>query len=577
MPALAAVAVSRPAPARAAVVEPNGTSVPATVNNGETTLQAYFTAQGETINAVTDASTDPGAFLPLCDFQATLVLSQSGAYGGIAWYNTTAGATGAPAAANIYQIGGFPLTVGMTITSTDVRASPNYAGGLIGFALQKKLDGVNLSNVYYSEYRRNANCTGCTGAGMTPGYWKMALAYRSTKLPKSYYLAFEDWEGADASSWQGNDGDFNDKVFRIDGVICQGGGMPCDTGMQGVCAQGVTECQVGAGIMCKPAIRPTTETCDNLDNDCDGMVDNNAPCPQANYVCSKGVCIPKCDDSEFPCGPGFQCDTDGLCKDPRCATIDCPAGQVCQNGACVGGCAGVTCPLGQVCQLGVCVDPCAGVSCPIGDVCDKGACVTGCACRACGAGQICVTGGPLDGQCVDTGCDSMTCPAGTFCRKGSCDDACTGAVCPGGQGCHNGMCDPVPPNTPTGMGGTSGGTGGAGGGFVIVGSGGTTGSGTGGSGGSSSGSAGSGLGGGGASGAGATGAAGGTPLTGRGGTCACEVAAAPGPTGLGLLLAAAALVGRRRRRCSAAALIGAGIAIGAGVYFVMTAKPAIRP
>jgi MYXO-CTERM domain-containing protein len=541
---LAAAAVSRPAPARAAVVEPNGISVPATVDNGETTLQAYFTAQGENINAVNDAATDPGAFLPLCDFQATLVLSQSGAQAGIAWYNTAAGATGSPA--NVYQIGGFPLTVGMTITSTDVRSDPNYANGLIGFVLMKKLDGVNLSRVYYSEYGRNANCTACTGPGMTPGYWKMALAYRSTKYPNSYYLAFEDWEGADSMSWQGNDGDFNDKVFRIDGVICQGGGELCDTGMQGVCAQGVTECQVGAGITCKPAIRPSAEKCDNLDNDCNGMVDDgDGLCTQANTVCSKGVCIPKCDDSEFPCAIGLKCDTDGLCKDPRCAAMDCLAGQVCQNGACVGGCTGVMCPLGQVCQLGVCVDPCAGVSCP-GEVCDKGACVTACTCRACDAGQICVTGGPLDGHCVDSGCDAMTCPAGTVCSKGSCRDACTGAICPGGQGCHNGVCDPVPPATPTGMGGNGGsGTSGAGG-FVITGRGGAVG--TGGSVGAS-GSAGAGAvtGAGGATGTGATAGSAGDAPRGRGGTCACEVADAPGAGGV-LFVVGLLVVLRRRRR-----------------------------
>jgi len=531
------MAASRPLLSRAAVTEPNGTMVPATVNNGEMTLQQYFTANGENINAVTDAATDPGAFLPLCDFQATLVLSQSGAYGGIAWYNTTTGATGAPAA--VYQIGGFPLVVGNTITSTDVKNDPNYQKGLIGFVLMKELDGVHMSQIYYSEYRRNAFCSGCA----TKDYWKMALAYRSTKLPNSYYLAFEDWEGADANSWQGNDGDFNDKVFRIDGVICQGGGMPCDTGMQGVCAQGVTECQIGAGITCKPTIRSSPETCNNLDDDCDGMVDNGTSlCTQANYVCSKGVCIPKCDDSEFPCAVGLKCDTDGLCKDPLCAVKDCPGGQVCQNGNCVGGCDGVTCPLGQICQLGVCRDPCAGVSCTSGEVCEMGACVTGCACRACAAGQICVTGGALDGQCVDTGCNTMTCPAGTVCRKGSCDDACTGAVCPGAQACHNGMCDPVPPATPTGMGGVSGGTG-SGGGFVILGNGGA--SGTGGSTGSARGGAGGGSGG--STGAG-TGGTGGTVLHGRGGTCACEVAETPGAASLVVLIAAAASVARRRRR-----------------------------
>jgi hypothetical protein len=522
--------------ALAAVVEPNGISVPAAAPANETTLQAYFTAQGENINAVTDAAVEPGAFLPLCDFKATLVLSQSGAGGGIAWYNTTNGATGAPPVAQTYQIGPmFPLMVNDTIASTDIRTSINYMGGLIGFALIKNLGQPTLSRVYYSEYRRNVTCTSCP----MPGPWKMALTYRSTKYPNSYYLAFEDWEGADSMSWQGNDGDFNDKVFRIDGVICQGGGETCDTGMMGVCARGVTECQVGAGIICKPAVTKSAEKCDNLDNDCNGIVDDgDGLCPQANFVCSKGVCIPKCDEGEFPCAIGFKCDTDGLCKDPRCATVDCPGGQVCQAGNCVGGCQGVKCPLGQICQLGVCVDPCAGVSCP-GAVCEKGACVSACRCRACDTGQVCAMGGDHDGHCVDSGCDTMTCPTGTICSKGACVDACTDAACPGGVACKDGVCDPVPPVTPTGIGGATGAGGGVGG-FILTGRGGTTGSGGVGA-----------MGAGGRGGAGgAAGATGGTVgQRGMISTCDCEVGGAPATGYLlfSFLGAAAIVVGRRRR------------------------------
>ena len=541
------------APSFAAVVEPNGLSVPAASSNpSEMTLQAYFTSQQENINALNDASTDPGAFLPLCDFQATLVLSQSQAAGGIAWYNTTSPAPNA-APTNVYPIGQFPLTVGQTITSTNIRGSNSYAGGLIGLVLQKNLTNqtpVVLSNVYYSEYQRNANCTQCNGPGMTPGYWKMALAYKSTRYPNSYYLAFEDWEGANNMTWFGNDGDFNDKVFRIDGVICNGGGEPCDTKMQGVCAQGVTECQVGAGIICKPQITPTPEKCDNLDNDCNGMVDDGNGLCQSGYVCSKGVCIRPCDDTEFPCGPGFTCDTDGLCKDPRCATVDCPAGKVCQNGTCVGGCDGFKCPLGQICQLGVCVDPCAGVSCP-GAVCEMGACVSACRCRACDTGKVCVMSGALDGHCVDNGCDTMTCPTGTVCQGGSCMDACTGAICPGGTQCQNGKCDPAPPITPTGMGGSTGSGSGGSGGFSILGNGGNVGTtGAGGTGGRGGGPAAGGTGGssGGSGGAG-VGTGGTTDGTqGRGGTCGCAVGEAPEAGGLLFAFAAVAVAARRRRR-----------------------------
>jgi hypothetical protein len=66
-------------PAHAQVVEPNGISVPVTVANGETTLQAYFDSQMEGIDALKEANAEPGVFAPQCDFSATLVLSQSGA------------------------------------------------------------------------------------------------------------------------------------------------------------------------------------------------------------------------------------------------------------------------------------------------------------------------------------------------------------------------------------------------------------------------------------------------------------------------------------------------------------------
>jgi hypothetical protein len=434
---LLAAAAAGGGSALGAVQEPNGVIVPAAAPANETTLQAYFTAQMETIDAVSAAAINPGAFLPLCDFEATLVLSQSNAAAGIAWYNVPAAPTGPPA--TVYVIGPAALTVGQTITSADIRTSPDYLGGLIGFALRK-----NGTSVYYSEYQRNALCSGCT----MPGYWKMALAYQSTRLPNSYYLAFEDWEGANDTTWFGNDGDFNDKVFRIGGVTCDGGGQPCDTQKLGVCAAGVTQCQVGGAIVCKQWVQPSAEVCDNLDNDCDGMVDGDGLCPGSS-VCVNGVCAGPCGLAEFDCRPPYMCNQ-GLCIDPACVGITCAAGQVCRNGVCLGGCQGVKCPLGYDCQLGVCVDLCAGVSCP-GAVCEKGACIMSCECRACPQGKACQS----DGRCVDEGCQTMTCGAGQVCRVGSCVDACADAACPGGAACRVGKCDP-PMNQPTGPSGTGG-------------------------------------------------------------------------------------------------------------------------
>jgi MYXO-CTERM domain-containing protein len=520
--------------AAAQVVEPNGTVVPSATTMDPISLQQYFTSVNENINVVANASITPATFMPLCNFQANLVLKQSSADGGLAWYNVPDSATDPnhTATPTVYQIGPFPMTVGTIVASSDIRSNANYAGGLVGFALLKNI-GNGPVPVYYSEDTRNADCTGCT----MPGYWKMMLSYQSTVTSNEYYMAWEDWEGANTTTWYGNDGDFNDKVFAISGVTCEGGGVPCQTTMQGVCANGITQCVVGGSPTCVSQIKPSAEKCDNLDNDCNGMVDDGPGLCPGSQVCVQGQCIDPCSTSEFPCGPPLVC-VNGYCVDPGCENVTCKIGQVCHGGTCVGGCDGVQCPANQICELGVCVDPCAGVTCK-GSVCVLGVCVQNCSCQACPKGQVCAA----TGACVDDGCDTMTCGAGQVCTNGSCGDACAGAKCPGGADCHNGQCDaPPPPPAPTGAGGSTGtggdtATGGAGG--AVVRTGGTSG-GKGGAGG--------------AGGAIATG--GSTGTTGSGGaapheagvvSCNCT-SAGPGSSGGALLLALMALAAFARRR-----------------------------
>jgi MYXO-CTERM domain-containing protein len=411
--------------ARAQVIEPNGVSVPGVSSNpSEVTVQSYFTQQGEMIDAVKEASTEPGTFSPLCDFEAALVLSESSAKAGIAWYNVPATATGAPSA--VYMIVPPGTAVGQVISSGDIRSNASYAGGQVGFVLVK--DGVN---VYYSEYRRNQLCSKCTA----PDYWKMALVYRSKKLANTFYLAFEDWEGANDSSWLGNDGDFNDKVFRITGVSCPGGGQPCDTGLPGVCAPGLTECQAGGKLLCKQQVMPVAEKCDGLDTDCDGAVDNGDLCA-ADEVCDKGHCVKKCGEVLFTCSKTEICNAGGYCVDAKCADVTCTGGLVCVDGACKSPCDGVKCPAPQVCRVGRCVDPCAGVTCEKGRVCNEGVCVLGCGCSACDSGNECAA----SGSCVEQGCKTQTCAAGTTCKAGQCVDSCLAAACPAGEKCALGAC-----------------------------------------------------------------------------------------------------------------------------------------
>ena len=477
----------------AQVVEPNGVEVPAPPStmppSNETTLQAYFDGVGEGIGAVDDAAYEPGSFSPLCDFDATLVLSQSQAQAGIGWYNVPVG--GAPTTAipiaEVYEIvpPGTPLNT--VINAADIRSHPEYDQGFIGFALTKDFGGQRGREVvYYSEYQRNALCTGC----VMPEHWKMALVYASTLDTSTYYLAFEDWEGADANTWQGNDGDFNDKVFRLHGISCAGGGLPCEVpGKMGRCAAGLTQCQtvMGGPPECKQIIEEKPETCDNFDNDCNGEIDEGDLC-DANQICVRGMCVGNCATGEFQCDIGLVCDN-GYCVDPDCAGVECPDGQACRNGECVDSCSGIVCPVGQDCIDGRCIAACAGVVCEAGSVCDRGVCVGLCSCTGCPDDKACAP----DGVCVEPGCEDVTCADGETCVDGACVDICAPAVCPGGAECKNGTC-----GEPTGTGGSSGaggaqsgaggtiirggGSNGGSGGVIVAGTGGANGGGRGGDG-----------------------------------------------------------------------------------------------
>ncbi len=90
-----------------------------------------------------------------------------------------------------------------------------------------------------------------------------------------------------------NDGDFNDFVFYISGIGCSGWWQPCDTGLTGACALGRTDCAVeGSTGMCRPAVNSAgPELCDNVDNDCNGVVDDGAALCSGGLVCEQGMCV----------------------------------------------------------------------------------------------------------------------------------------------------------------------------------------------------------------------------------------------------------------------------------------------
>jgi hypothetical protein len=450
------------APARAVVVEPNGLMGPIPVSAAEVgfaanfnppavvTLTGLFQARGETIDWLQDAHTTPAVFSPQCAFTGELVLHGGACKIDFGWYNAVAGSTTPPADSDIYTIiPGSMITNpwhpgvgedGPIFTTDTIRADPHYKGGLIGFAL-KADQGQDCKQTHFSEQNLNTNCTGCA----TPGHWAAAVVWQSTKTPNAYYIGFEDLPMGPSSTGPNDfgtipgqslkcDGDFNDFVYFLSGLTCDGGGSACDTTMPGVCAAGLNECVTGTTLKCKPTVTASPEVCDGLDNDCNGMTDDNAPCPN-NQVCDRGICVPPCSNTEFPCAPGDTC-VAGLCVEKACESVSCAAGQTCKGGVCAGPCDGVKCPSGQVCRVGRCVDPCATVTCDSDRVCEGGVCVPSCKCAGCATGKTCDT----SGHCLDSGCVGKTCAATELCSAGTCTDRCAGAICPSDQMCTGGAC-----------------------------------------------------------------------------------------------------------------------------------------
>ena len=115
----------------------------------------------------------------------------------------------------------------------------------------------------------------------------------------------------------------------------------CDTGLLGECASGIESCTNG-NLFCSQITPTSTETCDGLDNDCDGTIDDNLSlgcvtglpgiCNAGTITCEEegtgtwGSCVQTnqpgtevCDGQDNNCDgvidEGFDADSDG--------TVDC--------------------------------------------------------------------------------------------------------------------------------------------------------------------------------------------------------------------------------------------------------------
>jgi MYXO-CTERM domain-containing protein len=413
------------------------------------------------LDPVADADTQPETFRPVCPMAFRIESRGTAMFRDIfGWYNVTGSK---PSVDDLHVMLDCNTVAGDTV-SLDLQSEPDYLGGEIGFFLATPQDpqmapscsGGNccatldrIKNgegfVYYSEPKYNPD---------TPGQIHL-LTYDSRLFDYKFYFAWEDIYGGD------ND-DFTDLVTSVSGIQCSGGGLPCDTGEIGLCSYGITECDANGNVVCTQVFTSSNETCDAVDNDCDGVIDDDATCPD-NGICHNGRCVKNCSSGEFPCQGAFtKCDFEsGLCVPEDCIGVTCPSDKVCRGSECVAPCDGVTCPWGQTCIGDVCLDPCENISCGTGQVCRGGACFDGCG--QC-SGATCET--PLrcdtsSGECYDPSCASG-CPSGQHCSAGSCVSNCDGAVCPGGAPCVDGKCQ-VPGTTGPTDAGFDSGTGGSGG------------------------------------------------------------------------------------------------------------------
>ncbi len=168
-------------------------------------------------------------------------------------------------------------------------------------------------------------------------------------------------------------------------ALCQNGAA-CVTGQCGGSVPCASDMDCGANEVCQNGMCTgatcTTEMCNGIDDDCDGVVDNatpgttlcangamcvngscggvvqcgpNSPCPAGqvcnpNGVCQPGMCVPAPETCN-----GKDDDCDGVVDDATPGAVLCPNNAPCVNGACIIQCANnAQCPSGMTCQNGLC-------------------------------------------------------------------------------------------------------------------------------------------------------------------------------------------------------------------------------
>ncbi|MFW5739139.1 MAG: DUF4114 domain-containing protein [Myxococcota bacterium] len=449
----AATAVLWQSHAAAVITQVDGTVLPLT-NRMQTALDRPVAQGGEgtagLVHAVFDANVVPEVFRiptePNGDFRTVTfhdIEEGAGYENTIGWYNVSDPTT-------LYPV----LTCTPTnhepgaVVDVDFQAeyaAGRYDGGFVGFFLVSPgSDGgcgnpANLGQpgstafIVYTEAQLNGD-----------GNYVHYLIYQSKENPLAYYFGFEDL-------WRGGDNDFEDMAVKVIGLV--------------------TACE------------PTQEICDGLDNNCDGLIDNNpvdvgqdcteiagnnpgvGPCEAGILECASTgpgdttkTCVGEVGPGDEVCN-NFDDDCDGtIDNDPSDPSLGQACGPTdegsCELGSneCIAGtiaCVGVVGPSPELCD-GIDSD-CDGVidgtvpepatGCTTDADCDANA--PFCLPSAVTGGLVCARG-PIDvvGQCTIAG---STCTGVKRCESGAVvcveTDPGTPEICNGGDDNCNGYID----------------------------------------------------------------------------------------------------------------------------------------